>query len=197
MERFVIALLLVFALPGPWWLSLISRNVDWPVRAKQVVALIFMGLFTGLMAWILFSEIRGNRGLVVGVKVFVLGYFLIGLYTAYNGWPRGGRPAERVIDIRTTLEEAIKDMEDRLRLSSVERLEHLNPREGTYSHHLVRYADGSWLEWLNPTNEDGTPDFSLYAVYSNNRDIVKLLAEALSPPCSVERTDQPLWHDQR
>ncbi len=196
MERFLITLLFVVAIPGPWWVILISANFDWPVRAKQAVALLFMGLFTGLMAWILFSEIRGDRGLVMGVKVFVLGYFLIGLYTAYNGWPRGGRPTERVTDIRTTLEEAIEDMEDPMRLSSGERLEHLNPREGTYSHHLVRYADGSWLEWLNPINEDGTPDVSVFAVYSNNRAMVKLLAKALSPSCNVERTDHPLWHAQ-
>lgn len=193
MERLLIVLLLVIALPGPWWMSLVTRNVDWPIRAKQVLALVLVGLFTGLLLWILISKMRGDRSLVMGLKLLVLIYFIIGLNTAYNSWPRKEKKTERLNDIRDMLESTIEDTERRLRLAAVERLEQLNPRTGIYSHHFVLYTDGAWLEWLNPTNEDGTPDFSVYAVYSNNQAMVNLLAKALPSSCNVERTDRPLW----
>lgn len=191
MERFLIVLFFFFAIPAPWWLPSI-KDTKWPLRVKQAIALVLMVLFAGVMTWMLVSEIKGNPYLVAGLKVLILAVFLIGLVAAYNSWPRQ-EEVEKVTDVREKVQKAIKATEERLGLSPFERLEELNPREGVYSHTLVRYADGSWLEWLNPTNEKGIPDFSYFAVYSNNRQIVKVLSQLVGRYCNVEQQDKPLW----
>lgn len=195
MERLLIFVWAVTALLAPQFIESVARGKGslWQKRAIStglvILHLSFMVyVLTRLTVLSLMSSILVGGALVL--------WMVFSLYVTIRDWPREAGVKAPPGDIRAMVSAAIANAEAELRLSPVERLEQYRPLEGVYRHHFTRYGDGTWLEWLNPTDERGDPDFSLFAIYSNNKALVRILAKVLSPPCNVEHTNQPLWRSQ-
>ncbi len=196
MRTFLIAVLLITVLVAPQFVDVVARQA-WPTPRKKAVALVLVGVFTATVAWGFVSAPRRDPLWLRVADIVLVAYLSWGLFTAYRDWPgRRGRDG-KAVDARENLSRAISSMEVWLGLSVTERLEREKPEEGVYSHSFVRYSDGSWLEWLNPTDEKGEPDFGYYAVYSNNQRIVSFLSHLVGEYCNVERTKKPLWLKRR
>lgn len=183
----------LIAFLAPHFISIVARQA-WPLWVKRIAALVLVVPFVAMMGYALARPLPFGSNvpepLVDGFLVLYLAWTLFG---ATREWPRAGGQPEPIKDIRALLSTTIPAAESQLGLTVVERSERRHPPEGVYSHYLTRYSDGTWLEWLNPTDEKGEPIFSFYALYSNNKALVRVLAKALAPSCNVERTDRPLW----
>lgn len=197
MNKWLLAYLgLLLAFLAPHFISIVARQA-WPLWAKRVAVLVLVVPFVAMIGYVLVKPLPFGSNvpepLVDGFLVLFLVWTLFGVF---RDWVHtGGRP-EPIKDVRGLVDTAVTAAELQLGLTVVERLECQHPPEGVYSHYFTRYSDGTWLEWLNPTDERGDPDFSLFAIYSNNKALVRILAKVLSPPCNVEHTNQPLWRSQ-
>lgn len=189
-----VGFLIVFL--APMFISVVARQA-WPLMVKRIAALMLVMPFVAMMTYALARPLPFGSSvpefLVDGLLVLFLVWTLFGVI---HDWPRAGGRPEPIKDVRALLDTTIPAAESQLGLTVVERLERRHPPEGVYSHYLTRYTDGTWLEWLNPTDEKGEPNFSFYALYSNNKALVRVLAKALAPHCNVERTDRPLWRTE-
>lgn len=183
----------LIAFLAPHFISIVARQA-WPLWVKRIAALVLVVPFVAMMGYALARPLPFGSNvpepLVDGFLVLCLAWTLFG---ATRDWPRAGGRPELSKDVRVLVDAAVAAAELQLGLTAMKRLERPNPPGGVYSHHLARYSDGTWLEWLNPTDEKGEPNFSFYALYSNNKALVRVLAKALAPSCNVERTDRPLW----
>ncbi len=191
---FYVGFLIVFL--APMYISVVGRQA-WSLWAKRIATLALIAPFIAMMVYGLTRPLPLGSSipepLVKGLLALYLAYTL---FEVFHNWPRTGGPAESLKDVRSLVEAAIAAAESQLGLTAIERLARPNPPEGVYSHYLVRYADGTWLEWLNPTDEKGRPNFAFYALYSNHKALVRVLTTALAPHCNVERTDRPLWRGE-
>jgi len=141
----------------------------------------------------MFLAVKGEPIAVVLVRLLIPAWSLWGLLVIYFYWREIRGTDLEVTDLVATLQKAIDTTEEDLELSSIEHLEKLRPIEGVYHHTLIRYADGTWLEWMNPTDEKGVPDQSYFAVYSNNSRVVKRLVQLVGRYCNIEQQKKPLW----
>ncbi len=193
LERALVLAVVTATFIAPSFVTVVSRQ-SWALWLKRIVAL---GLIMPLLAVTIYViamplPVGSNvpEPLVDGFFVLYLAWTLFG---ATHNWPRAGGRLAPLKDVRALMSTTIPAAESQLGLTVAERLERQHPPEGVYSHHLTRYADGTWLEWLNPTDEKGEPNFSFYALYSNNKALVRVLVKALASSCNVERIDRPLW----
>lgn len=187
----------LIAFLAPHFIPVVARQA-WPLWAKRLVALVLVMPFVAMIGYALIRPLPfGNsipEPLIDGFLVLFLVWTLFGII---RDWPRTSQWPKPPKDARALVDAAIATAELQLGLTAVERLERQHPPEGVYSHHLTRYSDGTWLEWLNPADETGEPNFAFYALYSNNKALVRALTKALAPHCNVERTDRPLWQGDR
>ncbi|MCX7683015.1 MAG: hypothetical protein N2508_13800 [Anaerolineae bacterium] len=194
MERLLIFVWAVTALLAPQFIESVARGKG-PLWQKRAISTTLVILHLSFMVYALTQlTVLTLTSILAGGAVVL--WMVFSLYVAMRDWPREAGVKVPSRDMRAMVSSAIAHAETQLQLSPVECLERHRPLEGVYSHHFTRYSDGTWLEWLNPTDERGDPDFSMFAIYSNNQALVRVLAEVLSPPCNVERTEQPLWRDQ-
>lgn len=196
MKTLLTAILLILALAAPQYVDVVARQKR-PMTTKRLAATALILTFTAIVVWAFLSFPNRDPLWLRMADVVLVAYLSWGLFTAYRDWPSRRGSEGIVVDGREILSRAISAMESWLSLLATERLEKQRPEEGVYSHSFVRYSDGSWLEWLNPTAEKGEPDFGYYAVYSNNQQIVSFLSHLVGEFCNVERTNKPLWHNRR
>lgn len=191
MERSIAACLATIAVISPWLVQLIPAA--WPRNTKKIAVYLIAGLFSGMMIWI-FLAVKGEPAVIVLIRVLVPAYSLFGLLVLHGYWQHDVKNADvGMVDVVEALQKAIDTTEKDLKLSPIEHLEKLRPVEGVYRLTLVRYADGTWLEWVNPTDEKGVPDQSYFAVYSNNSRVVKRLVQLVGRYCNIEQQKKPLW----
>lgn len=181
---------------APTFIIVVNRQ-PWSLELKRIVAGGLIVPLLGLAMYLMYKPIPAGSSVPEGI---VKGIIILGVLwevsMMVSNWPRAGGRPQSIKDIRALLSTTIPAAESQLSLTVAERSERRHPPEGVYSHYLTRYADGTWLEWLNPTDEKGEPNFSFYALYSNNKALVRVLAKALAPHCNVEHIDRPLWRTE-
>jgi len=186
----------ILAFLAPMFVEVVGRQ-SWPLRIKRAVAMVLVVPFVTVLTLAIVTPAQGGALEILGKGILIL-WLTLTLSSTWHNWSRvndqaGVIRAASKNDVRGLLDTAIADVESQLGLTAMRRFQIADPSEGAHSYHLVEYSDGTWVEWLNPTTEEGMPDFSIYSVQSNNKAVVRLLTKKLEPYCNVEWVARPLW----